>query len=91
MKIEKLDMANLDGQIINLIGNDGTRLENFLLYFPYIIIGPLQILIIIGLLIKMVDFSFLSGLILLFAFIPLQSLLGKILNRLRYMTFFYLI
>ena len=84
LKIAKLEMVDLDGQIINLIGNDGTRIENCLLYFPYLFVGPIQALVIIGLLVKMIDVSILSGLVLLLVFIPLQSLLGKLMDRLKY-------
>ena len=71
------------GQIINLLGNDGTRIDNAVLFFPYLLIGPIQSIIIVFLLIKMIDASILSGLILLAFSIPAQALSGKLLDRLR--------
>jgi ATP-binding cassette subfamily C (CFTR/MRP) protein 4 len=82
-----LEISSLDGQssgqIINLLGNDGTRIDNAVLFFPYLLIGPMQSIVVIILLIKMTDTSILSGLILLAFSIPAQALSGKLLDRLR--------
>ena len=66
-----------------MLGNDGTRIDNAVLFFPYLLIGPIQSIIIVFLLIKMIDASILSGLILLAFSIPAQALSGKLLDRLR--------
>jgi hypothetical protein len=78
----------LSGQLINLISNDGARLEVSLYYIPYFVIGPVQTLVIMYLLVTTIHVSILSGLVVLLVAIPFQSLLGKLFNRLR---FFFII
>ena len=72
------------GKIINLLSNDATRVEMFHYFLPFLIISPIQAIIIIFLLIKFVNISILSGVVLLLIAIPAQSLSGKILDRLRF-------
>ena len=87
MKISKINMCDLDsqssGQITNLFGNDGTRLENSIIFIPYLFISPIQVVVIIVILIKMVDASILSGLMFLLISVPIQVISGKLLDILR--------
>ena len=71
---------NSSGRILNLLSNDGTRIEMAFYFIPYLVIGPLLAVAIVILLIEMVDITILSGILLLFIIMPLQSVLGKVLN-----------
>lgn len=66
------------GQIINLIANDAHKLETVVLFFPFLILGPLEAIAVLVFLFYKVDVSFLAGLLLLILFIPLQSINGKL-------------
>lgn len=86
-QISKLSLAGkndqLGGQILNMIANDGSRIELSVYFLPYLLIGPIQAIIIIIMLIKLIDLSVLSGLIVMMITIPAQTLLAKIYDRLR--------
>jgi hypothetical protein len=73
----------ISGQIVNLLANDGTRIEYSVYFLPYLVIAPIQTLIVIIMLVKIIDVSILSGLVCLLIAIPLQTLTGKILDYLR--------
>jgi hypothetical protein len=66
-----------------MIANDGSRIELSIYFLPYLLIGPLQAIIIIFMLVKLIDLSVLSGLIVMAITIPAQSLLAKLFDRLR--------
>jgi ATP-binding cassette subfamily C (CFTR/MRP) protein 4 len=71
------------GQLLNLISNDGTRLEFSVYFVPYLIIGPIEAIVITYIMAKTIDVSILSGLMVLVIAIPAQSMLGKLFDRLR--------
>jgi hypothetical protein len=75
------------GQITNLFGNDGSRLENSIIFLPYLIISPIEVIVIIVILIKMVDSSILSGLLFVLISVPVQVVSGKLLDILRFANF----
>jgi ATP-binding cassette subfamily C (CFTR/MRP) protein 4 len=72
------------GQLVNMISNDCTRLEFSLYFAPFLIVGPIEAVVITYILARTIDVSILSGLAVLIVAIPLQSLLGKVFDRLRY-------
>ena len=72
------------GQILNLISNDGTRIESSVYFIPYLIVGPIEAIVITYIMAITIDVSILSGLVVLLIAIPAQSLLGKIFDKLRY-------
>lgn len=74
------------GQLINLISNDGTRLEFSVYFVPYLVVGPIQAVAITYIMARTIDVSILSGLAVLVVAIPTQSLLGKLFDRLRYIN-----
>jgi ABC-type multidrug transport system fused ATPase/permease subunit len=82
LKALKLSSTNLEkdsnGKILNFLSNDVSRIETAFYFLPYLIAGPLQIIGIVLMLFEMVDLSILSGIILIFIVIPIQSFLGKI-------------
>ena len=88
IKALRLDFSNngnqLTGQIINLISNDVGRLETAPLFVGYLLIGPIQAIIVIFILLYLTNFSFVIGLSLLCVFLPLQSIASKIYDKLRY-------
>lgn len=53
-------------------------------YPAYLIIGPLKIIAIVALLIITIDYSSLTGLLIIIIKIPFQTLLGKLLHILMY-------
>ena len=71
---------DFNGKILNFLSNDASRIENAFMFCPILIVGPIQAIAIVMLLLKMVDLSILSGLILLIVLIPLQIVLGKLTN-----------
>ena len=73
----------VSGQIINLLANDGMRIEVSVLFLPYIFIAPFQAIIVVIILVKIIDVSILSGLACILIAIPLQTITGKILDYLR--------
>lgn len=71
------------GQLLNLISNDGTRLEFSVYFVPYLIVGPIEAIVITYIMARTIDVSILSGLVVLLIAIPSQTLLGKLFDRLR--------
>jgi ATP-binding cassette subfamily C (CFTR/MRP) protein 4 len=86
-KVSRLKLSGLDtqsnGQIINMLANDLSRIEFLLMFMPYLFIGPFEACVVIFLLVKQVDVSVLSGLVIMAIAIPLQALLGKLYDRVR--------
>ena len=83
LKLNGVDSSS-NGQVINLLANDCGRFEGAIIFLPYIILGPLQALIIIAILIKLIDVSILTGLVVLAVAIPSQLLLSKAYDHTRY-------
>jgi hypothetical protein len=75
---------------MSLLATDAARLENFFIFLPYFLISPIQSIFIIYIMIEKVDKSFLSGLFLLLLFIPIQSILGKVYDFIKYVLFSYI-
>ena len=84
----KLNTSTLDskvsGRILNLLSNDAARLDLVVYYLPYFVIVPIQVAAIVYFLIKMVDMTFLAGLIIFLIYMPLQAIMAKIYNYFRY-------
>ncbi len=76
------------GDILKNLSSDAVRIEYGILFIPYIIVSPLQVIAIILLLLKLVDLSFLSGIILLFLTIPLQSIYKERITAYKYAILF---
>jgi len=79
----------IGGQILNMIANDCSRIEMAFYFVPYLLIGPIQAITIIIMLFTLVDFTVLSGLVVLLFIIPIQSLLAKLLDRMRFDKFHF--
>ena len=84
LSINTLD-SNASGDIINLLSTDATRIEIGVLYLPYLIIGPIQILVVVAVIMWKIGVYFLVGLLLLLLIIPLQALIAKAYNNYRFL------
>lgn len=59
---------------MNLISNDVTRFDLGILYLPYLIVGPLQTIVVTFILWEDVGVSSLFGVAIFIIFIPFQGL-----------------
>lgn len=80
-KIFKMSVKSLDSkcsaEIVNLLSKEATQLEISVLYLPYLLIGPLQILVVIAIVLSRSGVYFLCGLALLLVIIPAQAIIAK--------------
>ena len=53
------------------------------IFLPWIVIGPIEVVVILVFLFKKVDITFLAGLALVILFIPAQSITGKFTVKFR--------
>lgn len=66
-----------------MIANDCSRIESSVFMLPYLIIGPIQAIIIVIVMIKVVDIAFVLGVSVIFLIVPIQSILAKIFSKMR--------
>ncbi len=71
-----------------MISNDCVRVESSILYLPFLIVVPAEVTFATFMLYNCVDRSVLSGLLVIFLAIPLQTILAKIYNHMRLLIFF---
>jgi len=62
------------GQMVNLLSNDVNRFDLSVLFLHYLWVGPLQALISMAILLKLIGPSCLAGLSVLILFVPLQGM-----------------
>lgn len=74
----------LAAQAMNLLTNDAAKLEFSVIFLPYLIVVPIEFVVMVIILTEMIDVSILMGLTIVVVFIPVQLVLGKLLNKLRY-------
>ncbi|KAK7083945.1 Multidrug resistance-associated protein 4, partial [Halocaridina rubra] len=74
------------GQMVNLLSNDVNRFDSSVIFLHYLWIGPLQTLIVLGILWTELGPACLAGIMLLILFVPLQSWMGQVFSRLRLAT-----
>eukprot|EP00002_Diphylleia_rotans_P013847 TRINITY_DN2697_c0_g1_i4.p1 TRINITY_DN2697_c0_g1~~TRINITY_DN2697_c0_g1_i4.p1 ORF type:complete len:1184 (-),score=183.54 TRINITY_DN2697_c0_g1_i4:533-4084(-) len=65
------------GKIINLLATDAQKLDDGSPFLPYIVLGPLETIVMIGLLWGEIGPSCLAGLMILFSLIPVQMWFSK--------------
>ena len=86
-KVMKLGSSSLNaksaGDIVNLLATDTTRVEVASQYLMYIAVGPLQAIVVVAVILNEIGVSFLAGLLLLIAILPIKGILGRIFNRYR--------
>ncbi|XP_046668372.1 probable multidrug resistance-associated protein lethal(2)03659 isoform X3 [Homalodisca vitripennis] len=74
------------GQVVNLISNDVARFDSSVLFFPYLVIGPLQTMAVTYFLWSQIGIASVFGVAALLAFIPIQLWLGKMTSSIRLRT-----
>ncbi|KAG0716160.1 Multidrug resistance-associated protein 4 [Chionoecetes opilio] len=74
------------GQMVNLLSNDVNRFDTSAIFLHYIWIGPVQTLIVLGILWNEIGPACLAGIMLLLLFVPFQTWLGRVFSKLRMAT-----
>lgn len=86
-KVMRLSLKTLDsksaGDIINLLSTDGTRIEYGIYYLPYLVTGPIQMIIVIIIIYLQVGLTFLAGLLLLSLVVPAKAFIVNQFNKYR--------
>ncbi|XP_023231554.1 multidrug resistance-associated protein 4-like [Centruroides sculpturatus] len=71
------------GRMVNLLSNDVDRFDKFIYLSYYVIISPLQAIIIVAMLWQYIGPAVLAGVAVLFLYIPVQFGLGRLFSKLR--------
>ncbi len=66
------------GNIVNLLAVDTACIENSFHLIGYLIVSPFAAVVIMIVIVKLVDYTFLVGLIIFVSFIPLQTSIGRL-------------
>lgn len=74
------------GQVLNILANDLNRFDELGHVMIYILVAPVQSLIVLYILWGYLDVASVGGLVILFMFIPFQGLMGRWFNRFRRKT-----
>ena len=88
-KATRLSLAALgratSGKVFNLAAADSTRIQLGLMFLPYFVWGPLEALVVLGLLVREVGWPAAVGwLFFVIAFIPLQLVFSRWFARLQF-------
>lgn len=79
------------GQIINMVSTDSSRIEMGALFLHYLWSGPLQIVVMLGILYGLIGPSMFVGLVLFAISIPIQSKITSWLSKFRKVSSYLLI
>ena len=89
-KILKLSKSSFEstsvGQVLNILANDLNRFDELGHVMVYIVIAPIQSIIVLYIISQYLDLACIGGMIILFLFIPLQGVMGKLFNQFRRQT-----
>jgi ATP-binding cassette, subfamily C (CFTR/MRP), member 4 len=78
------ELSNKAGEkIINLLTSDIGKFDTIFLFYPYLLIAPVEVTITVYMLATLTDLSILSGLGVIAVIIPIQLLIGKFSQRIR--------
>ena len=84
-KVFKFNMSGKEseapGRIMNLITNDVAKFENMFLQLPFLIVAPLQTIFFVVAFARLVHVHFLVGISVMVLFIPIQYIIGKLINK----------
>ncbi|CAG2118385.1 unnamed protein product, partial [Medioppia subpectinata] len=84
LKLSNSAMRNTTvGTIVNLLSNDVNRFDISLVYAHYLVVGPLQMVVIIGLLWWQIGVSCLAGIAVMVLYIPFQGIMGHLFSKIR--------
>ena len=73
------------GDICNLLAVDMTRIETGIMFVTYLLIGPIQSIIVVWVILHEIGVTFLAGFFLLILILPIKAILAKIYNTYRYL------
>ncbi len=94
-KMMKLSIVNGEDssniEVINLMSNDATRIEHVPFFSSFLIVAPIQTIAVIIILISKIDYSILSGLLVIATIIPIQLLLGRVYNHYKFVVLYFLV
>uniref|UniRef100_A0A2S2NRW0 Putative multidrug resistance-associated protein lethal n=1 Tax=Schizaphis graminum TaxID=13262 RepID=A0A2S2NRW0_SCHGA len=85
LKVNSLNQ-NSTGQILNLISNDVNRFDTTLAFIPFMLMGPIETVVVTYFLWQEVGVSSILGVATLIMFIPLQLWLGSKTSEIRLKT-----
>lgn len=71
------------GQMVNLLSNDVARFDYALIFIPYLLVGPLQLMISVAVLWPYLGVSCLVAVAVLLLYMILQTILGRRFSQLR--------
>ncbi len=72
------------GQMVNLLGNDVIRFDTNLMFIPYLLIGPIQVVIFGYFLWQEVGIATLAGIGFVVFLIPIEFVIGKMFTGYRF-------
>lgn len=72
-----------NGQILNILANDLERFAEFAWSFWYLVVAPVQAITVIYLIWQYLGIACIGGVVILFLFIPLQALMGRLFSKYR--------
>ena len=72
------------GDVINLLSSDVTRIDFGFYYMPYLLAGPVQLIIVIVIVVMEVGPTFLAGTIVIILSYPIKALITTTYNSFRY-------
>lgn len=82
MNVKDLDSKSA-GDVINLLSSDGTRIEYGLFYLPFLLVSPIQLVIVIVILLLEVGPTFLAGIMVIFLSYPIKAIITNRYDRFR--------
>ncbi|XP_060852278.1 LOW QUALITY PROTEIN: probable multidrug resistance-associated protein lethal(2)03659 [Rhopalosiphum padi] len=85
LKVNSLDQTST-GQILNLISNDVNRFDTTLVLIPFLLLGPIETVVVTYFLWQEVGVSSILGVATMIMFIPLQLWLGSKTSEIRLKT-----
>ncbi|XP_076312445.1 ATP-binding cassette sub-family C member 4-like isoform X2 [Tachypleus tridentatus] len=89
-KALKLSQASLRkttiGQMVNLLSNDVNRFDQFVIYLPYLVVGPLHTVVVIAVLWQYLGPACLAGLSVILLYIPFQGIMKRLFSNIRLKT-----
>jgi ATP-binding cassette subfamily C (CFTR/MRP) protein 4 len=82
------DSQSSGGNLVNILSNDCSRVESSVYLMSYLIVAPLEATAVILILVYLIDISVLYGLVVLVVALPVQAVLAKLFDHLRFVFLF---
>lgn len=74
------------GQLVNMLSNDMSRFDHSLIFIPFLLVGPMQLIITVAILWPRLGVACLAGVCMLLIYMLLQTFLGRLFSKLRQRT-----